>query len=183
MDCFPRSKVGLADNGDLKKSNKRKQAPNDAVASSLFGHAGLCKRQGEKAPRWLYSACYQPPDNTGQWVMGWSSPLFTHEKAGGLIFPLPRSAQASCSAGSLIFSLPLTAWFALSFCPQTLWFPFWFLIQHIHCEHLRWICVLFFKLKLYFSGLFCVQCTQTPMVNKCLWLSGENKTLKPSNFT
>ena len=30
-DRFPQSKVCFADSGDLKKSNKRKQAPNDAA--------------------------------------------------------------------------------------------------------------------------------------------------------
>ena len=68
----------------------------------LFGHAGLCERQGEKAPHWLYFACYQPPSNTEQCMMKRSSPLVTHEKAESLISSLPQSTQASCSAGSLI---------------------------------------------------------------------------------
>ena len=71
--------------------------------TGLFGHAGLCEWQGEKAPHWLYSVCYQPPSNTEQCMMRRSSPLVTHEKVGGLIFPLPWSTQVSCSAGSLIF--------------------------------------------------------------------------------
>ena len=134
----------------------------------LFGHAGLCERQGEKASHWLYSACYQPPSNTEQCMMRWSSPLVTHEKAGSLISSLPRSTQASCSAGSLISPSLSQHGFVFHSVHRHFDSLSVFLIQHIQCEHLRWICALFFKPKLYFCGLFCVWCTQTPMINKCL---------------
>lgn len=145
MDPSLSQKVCFADNWDLKKSNKRKQASNGAAllpARFAIWSCWALWRQGEKAPCGLYSACYQPQATLSSVWWGDTSPCHPW-KLKGLIFPLPRSTQVSCSAGSLISFL--IGMVCLSFCPQTLWFPFWFLMQHIQCERLRWICALFFK--------------------------------------
>ena len=165
------SKVCLADKSDLKKSNKRKQAPNDAALLSARCAIWSCwalwatRRKGSTLA--LFCLLSAPKQHWTVYDETIVTPCHPWE-SWRFNFPSSTKHSSVLLCWQLDFPFPLSAWFCLSFCPQTFWFPFCFLIQHIQCEHLRWICVLFFKPKLYFCGLFCIWCTQTPMINKCL---------------
>lgn len=115
MDASLGSKLCFADNWDLKKSNKRKQASNGAALLPAFRFAilfvGALGSDKEKGSLWGLILPVISPQATLSSVW-WGTSLLCHpEKAEGLIFPLPRSTQVSWLCRQLDFPYLLSAWF------------------------------------------------------------------------
>ena len=175
MDHFPQSKVCLADKSDLKKSNKRKQAPNDAALLPAHCAIWSCwalwvtRRKGSTLA--LFCLLSAPKQHWTVYDETIITPCHPWE-SWRFNFPSSMKHSSVLLCWQLDFPFPLSAWFCLSFCPQTFWFPFCFLIQHIQCEHLRWICALFSNLNCISVGYFVFG------VPKHLWLTNVCSTLE-----
>lgn len=110
MDCFTQSKIGLADNWDLKKTNKGNKLQwhsSNASSPCCLVAGGCVGNLEERLHIGFICLLISPKQHRAVGDTAISTP-WHHEKARDLSFSLPRSTQVSFSVGSLSFSPSLS---------------------------------------------------------------------------